>query len=218
MKKWLCFLLLFFTLSFYGENDTISIIKHTENDLVIPKNLKVVFRGIKNELLIDVPNCKSFVATGEGLTLVSKNIYNLNPKSGNEVTISIAIVLKNNKKITEKHIFEIRNIKRPVTCFNYTRGDTIIRAQKSQFKNATIRVISADKNFNMIFNVIKFSVKIPGQNSIEVFGDKIDERTFEKISKYATKYDQITISDINTKITPPFLGCVLIGPMLIELY
>ncbi|WP_395066939.1 hypothetical protein [Flavobacterium sp.] len=216
MQKKISLLLLFFSLSFYGQNDTISVVRHSDNDLVIPKNTKVVFRGIKNEIVIDVPNCKSFNATGIGLSLISKNLYNLNPGAGSELIITIDIVLKNNKKKTEKHVFEIRGIKRPITCFNYIRGDSIIRAQKSQFKNAKIRVISADKNFNLIFNITQFVLKIPGRNSIVINGDKIDDETFEKINKYASKYDEIVISDI--KIKTSFVGCILINPMVIKLY
>lgn len=218
MQRKISLLLLFFSLSFYGQNDTISVIKHTDNDLIIPKNAKVIFRGIKNEILIDVPNCKSFKATGDGLTLISKNLYNLNPGAGSEVIITIDIVLKNNKKKIEKHVFEIRGIKRPITCFNYIRGDSIVRAQKSQFKNAKIRVISADKSFNLTFKITQFALKIPGINSIIINGDKIDDGTFEKINKYASKFDEIVISDIHVKTTPSFSGCILVNPMVIQLY
>jgi len=220
MKKINKFLVLFFffSLSFYGQNDTISVVRHSDNDLIIPKNAKVVFRGIKNEILIDVVNCKSFKATGDGLSLISKNLYNLNPEGGSEVIITIDIVLKNNTKKTEKHIFEIRGIKRPITCFNFIRGDSIIRSQKSQFKNARIRVISADKNFNLTFKITQFVLKIPRINSIVINGDKIDDGTFEKINKYASKFDEIVISDIHVKTTPSFSGCILVSPMVIKLY
>ena len=217
MKKW-SLLLLFFSFSFYGQNDTISVVRHSENDLVIPKNTKVVFRGIKNEILIDVPNCKSFKASGVGLSLISKNLYNLNPGAGSEVMITIDILLNNNKKKTEKHVFEIRVIKRPITCFNYIRGDSMIRAQKSQFKNARISVISPDKNFNLIFKITQFVLKIPGRNSIVIKGDKIDDETFELINKHASKFDEISISDIHFKTTPSFSGCILVNPMVIKLY
>jgi hypothetical protein len=218
MQRKISLLLLFFSLSFYGQNDTFSVVRHSDNDLIIPKNAKVIFRGIKNEILIDVPNCKSFKTTGDGLTLISKNLYNLNPGAGSEVIITIDIVLKNNKKKIEKHVFEIRGIKRPITCFNYIRGDSIVRAQKSQFKNAKIRVISADKSFNLTFKITQFALKIPGINSIIINGDKIDDGTFEKINKYASKFDEIVISDIHVKTTPSFSGCILVNPMVIQLY
>ena len=97
------FIFFFFsTLSFYGQNDTISVIKHTDKDIIVDKDSKIVYRGIPNILSIEVPNCKSFKASGEGLSLMSKNIYNLNAGSGLETIITIDIVLKNNKKKTEK--------------------------------------------------------------------------------------------------------------------
>lgn len=62
----------FISLSFYGQNDTISIIKHTDKDITVNKESKVVYRGISNSLSIEVPNCKSFTASADGLTVVSK--------------------------------------------------------------------------------------------------------------------------------------------------
>ena len=209
---------LFISISFYGQNDTLAIISHTDNDFVLPKNKKIVFRGVKNEILIEVPNCKSFKAFGNGLDLVSNNVYTFNPGPGFETIIYIEIVLKNNKKIIEKHVFQIRNIKRPITYFNYNKGDTIVRAQKNQFKNATIRVISADKNFGLDFKITQFTIKIPGQNSIEILGDKIDDKTFDKINRYATKSDKIVVYDIHFQTNPIFLGCILVNPLVIKLY
>ena len=218
MKNIFLIIVFFFSISFYGQNDTLAIIRHTDNDFVVPKNKKIIFRGVKNEITIDVPNCKSFKAFGNGLNLVSNNLYTFNPGSGFETTISIEIVLKNNKKTIEKHVFQIRNIKSPITCFNYNKGDTIVRAQKNQFKNAVIRVISADKNFGLDFKITQFNIKIPGQNSIEILGDKIDDKTFDKINRYATKFDEIVISDIHFQTKPVFLGCILVNPMVIKIY
>lgn len=216
MQKRIFLFLLCFSLSFYGQNDTISVVRHSDDDFVVPKNAKVVFRGIQNRIVIDVPNCKSFTAEANGLKKISDNLYNLSPGAGSEVIIKIDIVLKNNKKKTEKHVFEIRNIKRPITCFNYIRGDSIVRVQKSQFKNAKIRIISEDENFNLTFDVIQFVLKIPGINAIVINGDKIDDDTFEKVNRYASKYDEIVISDI--KIKASFYGCILVNPMVIKLY
>lgn len=217
MKNY-CFILLLFTLSFYAQNDTISVVKHTDNDLIFPKNKKVLFRGVPNEIFINVPNCKSFKAFADGLKLIKNNVYNFTPSAGSETTLTIEIVLKNNKKKIEKHIFEIRNIKTPITYFNYIRGDTIVRAQKNHFKNAIIRIITADKNFNLNFKVTQFYLKIPRQNTIVVNGDKIDDNTFQLINKYASKHDEISISNIKVRTNPPFMGCILVSPMIIQIF
>ena len=219
MKGKIIILFLLFSLSFYGQNDTISVVRHTDNDLIFPKNKKILFRGIRNEIFIDVPNCKSFkVTAANGLKFISKNIYEFNPGAGLETTITIEIVLNNNKNKIEKHSFEIRNLKRPITCFNHINGDTIIRAQKSNFKNGVITVISPDKNLKLNFKVLDFNIKIPGQNSINIEGNKIDEKTFEKINRYASRFDEIAITDLHIKTFPSFSGCILINPILIKLY
>jgi hypothetical protein len=98
MQKKISLLLLFFSLSFYGQNDTISVIKHTDKDIIVNKESKIVYRGILNSLSIEVPNCKSFTATADGLTMISKNLYEINPGAGLEVIISVEILLKSNKK------------------------------------------------------------------------------------------------------------------------
>ena len=72
LKNKLFILFFFTTLSFYGQNDTISVIKHTDKDIIVDKDSKIVYRGIPNSLSIEVPNCKSFKASGEGLSLMSK--------------------------------------------------------------------------------------------------------------------------------------------------
>lgn len=218
MKKVITFFLLLITLSFYGQSDTISVVKHSDNDLIIPKNLKVVYRGLPNQLIIEVPNCKSFSASGNGLTLVSKNLYSLNPGAGLEVIVSIDIVFKNNKKITEKHSFKIKNVITPDYYLNFNKCDTIVRLRKKQLENAEVKVVLSDKNLNIKFQVTKFQLKIPGRETIQVYGNKIDIKTFNEINKYASKGDLILIYDVSSKREPPISGCILMSPMAIQIY
>ncbi len=215
--KLVLFFFLLFSLSFYGQHDTLAIIRHTENDLIIPKDKRVFFRGINNELIIEVPNSKSFTAKGDGLKLIKDNIYSFFPGSGTSIDITIDIVLKNNKKITEKHNFEIRIIKRAITCFNHNKADSILRFPKKSFKNGMVTVISPDKNLNLKVKVVGFSLKIPGYKAIAVDGDTIDDKTYQVIIKNSSKGDQIAISDIKVKL-PNWSGCFLVSPMVIEVY
>lgn len=89
MKKLIILILFLFSVSFYGQNDTISVIKHTDKDIIVNKESKIVYRGIPNSLSIEVPNSKSFTATADGLTMISKNLYEINPGAGLEVIISV---------------------------------------------------------------------------------------------------------------------------------
>ncbi|MEK8178999.1 GldM family protein [Flavobacterium buctense] len=215
MKKIIFLFLSFLSISFYGQNDTLSVVKHTDKDLIIPKDLKTVFRGMMNELFIDVPNSKSFEVSGRDVIKKDKNIYTLNPGPGTETIVNIDIILKDNKRIKEKHVFEIRNTKSSITCFNYIKGDSLILANMNQFKDAIIRVIPGDKNLNIVHTINSFSLKIPGRKTIVIQGNKIDEKTFKEISKYASKGDEIAIFDIKVKVNIT-ISCILISPMVIR--
>ena len=219
MRIFLIVVFSFFSFSFYGQNDTISIVRHTDNDIVIPKDLKVVFRGIQNSLSIEVPNCKSFTATGNGLSLISKNNYTLTPGAGSETTITIDIILKNNKKIIEKHVFEIRRTSGFITTINGKAG--IVRMQKNHLKDAKIKISFEDKNLVFSNEIVAFALKIPGQPSIQVIGNKIDDRTYERILRSSTIGDQITISDIKLRVMDDRLkgaSCFLTSPIVVEVY
>ena len=195
------FIFFFFsTLSFYGQNDTISVIKHTDKDIIVDKDSKIVYRGIPNSLSIEVPNCKSFKASGEGLSLMSKNIYNLNAGSGLETIITVDIVLKNNKKKTEKHIFKIRSLGKLVATLNHN-DESYIRLQKSKLDKAVLRVKFEDKNLQQDFiSIRKFKIKIADRKEIEVLGNRIDSKDFQIINISSRINDEIIIYDIETQI------------------
>ena len=219
MKRVFKIVLLFISLSFYGQNDTISVVRHSDSGPVFSKKSKVVYRGIRNELVIEVPNCKSFKANGDGLKLIKDNTYHLFPNSGTHVIITLDITLHNNKKIIEKHSFEIKRTSGFVTTINGSSG--LVRMQKNHFKDAKIKVRFEDKNLILLNSVTAFSLKIPGYPAIQVIGNKIDSSTYQKILNNASIGDQIVISDIKKKIEDKNFfgaGCFLTGPIVIEIY
>jgi hypothetical protein len=59
--------------------------------------------------LISVPNPKIFFAFGISLTKLSDGNYTISPTSGFEFILTVEIVLKNDKKLTERHKFIIKN-------------------------------------------------------------------------------------------------------------
>jgi len=219
MKNKIFILFFLFTLSFHAKDDTLSVIKRTDKDIVVNKESKIVYRGMMNSLSIEVPNCKSFKAAANGLTMVSKNLYKLNPLAGSEVIITVDIVLNNNKKKTEKHVFIIKKISGLVTTINGRSG--LVRMQKKQLQDAIIKVRLEDKNLTFSNNISGFSLKIPGMPSIQVIGKKIDKETYEKILKNASLGDQITISDIKFRVLEESMKggmCFKTTPIVIEIY
>lgn len=196
MRIFLIVVISFFSVSFYGMNDTISIIRHTEKDAVFPKDLKVVYRGIRNNLSIEVPSCKSFKVSGNGLTLDSKNVYNLNPGAGMETIVTIDIVLHNNKKITENHKFKIKNLSNLGGWLNQMEvAYNTVSINKNSLKEATISLKCIDKNLDFNLKVKHFIIGLPDNKKLEVYGNKITQEVFNKIR--VRSGETITIYDFH---------------------
>ena len=217
IKSKITLILFLFSLSFYAQNDTISVVKHSDNDLIIPKNLKVVYRGLPNQLVIEVPNCKSFTVSGEGLTLLSKNLYNLNPTFGLEVIITVDIVLKNNKKITEKHSFKIKNVASLEASINYFNSENV-KLYKNQLNGAKVNVYILDKNINFKFIVTEFTINLSNGKKFIVKGNNIPNKTFSEISKIISRNDKIFIDDIKFYSSGKDILFCKINPIIIVIY
>lgn len=218
MKRKIVLLFLLFSLSFYGQNDTISVVRHTDKDIVIPKETKLVYRGFINQIFIDVPNSKYFEVEGIGVSKIDKNIYNINPSSGKELIISIKGVLKNGKKFYEKHLFEIRNLTNvEAKINNLDLNEFKTRMQKHNFLNAVVKLSFPDKNIGIKCDIKSFQLKIPGFNSMHIDGNTIKEIDYKKIINRVKIGDEIVISDIRFTVNINASICK-INPIIIQIY
>lgn len=216
MKRKIVLLFLLFSLSFYGQNDTISVVRHTDKDIVIPKETKLVYRGFINQIFIDVPNSKYFEVEGIGVSKIDKNIYNINPSSGKELIISIKGVLKNEKKFYEKHLFEIRNLTNVEAKINNLDGFQV-KMQKHNLLNAVIKLGFPDKNLDIKCVIKSFELRIPGFNSMHIDGSTIKVIDYKKIISRTKIGDEIVISDIRFTTNINAYICK-INPIIIQIY
>lgn len=212
-------LFLFYTLPFYGQNDTISVIYHTDNDFVIPKTTKIVYRGFFNEVFIDIPSSKSFEVEGIGVSKKEKNIYSINPSSGKELIINIKGIFKNGKRFSEKHIFEIRNVTSLEAKINNLNLDEFrVRMQKKSLLNAVIKASFPDKNIGIKCEIKSFELKIPGYSSMHIDGNIIKNIDYNKIINRVKIGDEIVISDIKFTVSNTTGLICKINPIIITIY
>ncbi|HLP63299.1 GldM family protein [Flavobacterium sp.] len=212
-------LFLLFSVLYYGQNDTSVIIKHTENDYVIPKSEKIVYRGLPNEVLIEVPNSKSFDVEGLGVSKKEKNIFLINPSFGKEVIITISGILKNGKKFSKKINFEIRNIQNIQAKINNLDNDDQFRVklQRRNLLNAIIKSCFTDKNLGIKSEIKSFEIKIPNYNSILIYGNRIKESDYNKFINRVKIGDEIVISNIRFTTNSNANFCK-INPIIIQIY
>jgi gliding motility-associated protein GldM len=162
--------------------------------------MNVVYRGVVNPISVSFAgvDANKIVASAPGLNSAGKpGKYNMSPGSGTEATISVTGTLPNGDKVTDKKTFRIKGIPGPTGTI---RGETgVVKGPKSNLEIATIGAKLEDFDFEVGLNVVGFNLKITGQPTVVVSGNRLNAQCKSVLSK-AGKGDQVTISEIKTKL------------------
>jgi hypothetical protein len=185
MQRKISLLLFFFSLSFYGQNDTISVVKTSNITVVSADKMNVVYRGIPNPISIAVPDCKSFTATGIGLYKKSNGKYLLNPGVGLESIITLDIVLNDGSTIKEEHKFRIKALPKLSGAINgLTCNQSVVLMCKEELKNAIISIdFTKDFLYDLKFNLKQFRVNFDDNRYFTIKGNKFTDEAFDEIKK-----------------------------------
>lgn len=200
MKSLINVIFLLFTLSFYGQNDTISVVKTSNISVVSADKMNVVYRGLPNPISISVPNCKSFTATGDGLYKNNDGSYQIVPRAGLETTITIEIVLTDNSIKKEQHIFRIKNIPNLYGKINglYCNQSILLMTKKelinSELTIGFLKEFAYEFNFELQQFVVEISNKL-----IVVKGNKFTNEVIDLINKLPIN-SRFKITDLKSNI------------------
>ncbi|HEX8562478.1 MAG TPA: gliding motility protein GldM [Flavobacterium sp.] len=193
----------------FEENGKLVPLPIKGNYVVVPRpnsanisadKMNVVYRGLPNPMTISFAGISDdkVSASAPGLSRSGKpGQYNLNPGSGTEVTVSVTGKLPDGKGVSDKKTFRIKNIPGPMGAIGGTTGT--IKGSKSRLEVSEVSAVLPDFLYDLKFQVTQFTFKVPGQAAIVVNGSRVDGRCKAALAK-VTRGDQITISDIKTKI------------------
>jgi len=184
MQRKISLLLLFFSLSFYGQNDTISVVRTSNIAVVSVDKMNVVYRGLQNLISIAVPDCKSFSATGNGLYKYAEGKYQLIPGAGLESIITLDIILNDGSTKKEEHKFRIKSLPKLSGAINgLTCNQSVILMCKEELKKAIISIdLPKDFLYELKFKLEQFVVKI-GDSSTVINGTKFNKKVLDIIDK-----------------------------------
>jgi len=199
MKKFLLIFYLFFCQFLLAQNDTLIVSKPKIGVISVDK-LNVVYRGIQNPISIAVPNAKSFTVSGLGVYQENDKYY-ISPGTGTEMVVTLEIVLEDDSKVVEEHVFRIKNIPRLLGKINNRNCDSYVTMDLTELKNAKISVYMEDFLFDWNFEVTNFVIKREKKPAIIVDGNTINEYTFNELNRLK-KGDIITIAAIKYKVYP----------------
>ncbi len=209
----------------FKEGDSIIKIPIKSEYAVIPKpnsavisadKMNVVYRGVVNPMTISIPGVPNITASAPGLSKKSGSSYNMNVTTvkSREVSINVSGTL-NGQKISDSKKFRIKDIPRPVGT---VRGeDGAIKMTKASLSNSSVGAILPDFDFNLKLRVSGFKIKIPGQPTVRVSGNKLNSRAKSAL-KRAKRGESVQIFDINAKLASGSAYRVKkVSPVIVEL-
>ncbi|WP_053990103.1 gliding motility protein GldM [Mangrovimonas sp. TPBH4] len=211
----------------FKEGDSIISIPVKSTYAVVPKpnsatisadKMNVVYRGVVNPMTISfagVPDNK-VTASATGLSKGSGvGKYNMKPGSGREVTINVSGTLPDGTKVSDKATFRIKDIPAPTGTI---RGeDGVVPMQRNGLEISSVGAKLDDFDFDLPLSVSGFKFKVPGQPTITVNGNKLNDRAKSALRK-AKRGDAVQIFDINAKITNnSSYKLKKVSPVIIEL-
>jgi len=193
--------------TFVEDGKTIPL-RFTGKYVVVPKpnsatisadKMNVVYRGVVNPISVSFAGIsdKDVSVSAPGLSKVGNGKYMMSPQGGNEVTINVAGKLPNGQTVSDKKVFRIKGIPGPTGTIRGEMG--VVKGPKSNLEIATIGAKLVDFDFDVNLNVVGFNLKVTGQPTVVVSGDRLNAQCKAVLSK-AGRGDQVTISEIKTKL------------------
>ncbi len=180
--------------------ESYAVIAKPNSAVISADKMNVVYRGVANPMTISVPGVADNVvkASAPGLKPV-KGVgkYLLNPGKGREVKIVVNAKLPDGTPITSSQIFRIRDIPAPVAAVRGEYG--MIKMPKSTLQKATVSSLLPDFVFDLKIKTEGFSVKVPGQPTVKVRGNKFDAAAIRVLNK-ARRGDVVIIFDMKQKL------------------
>ncbi|MBS4040828.1 MAG: gliding motility protein GldM [Flavobacteriales bacterium] len=174
---------------------TYVVVPRPNSATISADKMNVVYRGLENPMTISfagVPDSK-VKASAAGLRQVSGGKYIIKPESGNEVVINVNATLDDGKPVSDKKVFRIKNVPPPT---GFVRGeDDVVKGPASSLEKSVVTASPKDFDFDVKFSVVSFTIKVPGQPTVQVNGGNMSPAAIAAIKK-AQRGDQISIANI----------------------
>jgi gliding motility-associated protein GldM len=196
------------------------------NYVVVPKpnsatisadKMNVVYRGVTNPMTISFAGISAdkVSASAPGMSSAGKpGAYKMNPGSGTEVVINVSGTLPDGSKVSDKKVFRIKSIPAPTGAIGGEIG--VVKGAKSRLEVSQVSAKMLDFDFQVNLRVTGFSLKVTGQPTVVVSGDRVNAQCKAALAR-AGRGDQVTISDIKTKLEGSDILLSRTAPVIYEI-
>lgn len=174
---------LLFSLSFYGQNDSINKPK-PQLSVVSADKMNVVYRGMPNPISIAVNDAKSYTISGDEVSF-EEGKYVVKPGIGTETKVIVEIEKLDGSKVIEEHVFRIKGlpaiegILNSNCCYVSLKREDILKSIIST-QMTNFFMIEPNSDF---FKVHSFEISFPSKKTIKVEGNTFNIEAFKEINK-----------------------------------
>jgi gliding motility-associated protein GldM len=175
------------------------VVPRPNQAIISADKMNVVYRGVPNPISISVPGIASnkVNASAPGMSKVGDGKFMLKPQAGSEVKINVNATMPDGKAMTSSQVFRIKGLPAPT---GKVGGSEKNKGPKSNLEVCSVTAVMEDFDFPVTVNVTQFNVKVPGQPTIVVSGNRMDARAKSAIAK-AQKGDVVVISEIKASFS-----------------
>ena len=179
--------------------------------------MNVVYRGVVNPVTISFAGVSdnNVSASAPGMSKAGGvGKYNLSPGQGNELKINVNAKLPDGKSVSDAKTFRIKDIPGSVGAIGGEMGT--VKGQKSRLQVSQVSAKLPDFDFEVNIQVTGFTFKVQGQPAVVVSGDRVNAQCASALAR-TTRGDQVTISDIKTKLAGSSLLLKKTAPVIYEI-
>ena len=181
-------------------NSSYAVIPKPNSAVISADKMNVVYMGVDNPMTISIPGISDdkVTATGSGLRRASgSGKYTMTPSTGKEVKINVSGKLPNGQTVSTSQVFRIKGIPAPNGTIRKEFG--YVKMPRENLEKSSVGAELPDFDFDLTLTTVGFSIKVPGQSTVDVRGNKMDAAALKAISK-AKRGDVITIFDIKSAL------------------
>ncbi|MGF1557302.1 type IX secretion system motor protein PorM/GldM [Paucihalobacter sp.] len=180
-------------------NGNYVVVPRPNSATISADKMNVVYRGVVNPMTISfagVPDNK-VNASAPGLRKVGDGKYEMQPGAGSEVTISVNATLDDGSVVPDRKTYRIKDIPKPTGSLIGKSG--VMKLPRRNVEIGSIDAQLEDFDFDLPIQVTSFSVKVPGQPTVNVVGTKLDAAAKAALGR-ARRGDAVQILNIQAKI------------------
>ncbi|NPA43437.1 MAG: gliding motility protein GldM [Chlorobi bacterium] len=178
-----------------------SVIPMPNSAVISADKMNVLYKGVDNPLSISVPGIpdNKIKVTAPGIRKIKngKYIINVTNYPGRTVDIVVTWTLPNGQTKRDKKTFRVKNIPTPLGAIS---GQTArARLPKRNVEIGTVSAVLPDFDFDVKIKVVAFDFKAPGQPTIHVVGNRLNERAKSALRR-VKRGQTVQIYGIKTKL------------------